>query len=121
MINNNKGTTSTSGGALSTFDYSGYAARFITAQELNSACGITIGNAQQLELNGCKYLLQNTKYSDSSVTSSGSWLETPASTSSSYVWRIYGYSNAVNSSTASGSGTVGARPVIEVSKSKISY
>ena len=117
------GTTSTSGGTLPTnYSYSGYAARFLTAQELNSACGITIGNVITGELDGCNYVMENTKYAKSSIGSYGGWLETPRSSNSFNVWYVYGFDRTVyNYVNASDFYNYGARPAIEVLKSKISY
>ena len=112
------GNTSTSGGTLPIFDYSGYAARFITAQELNSACGIT---GHSGELDSCNFTMENTKYAKSSIGSYGPWLETPRADYPSYVWDVYSYNRYVGSYNASQPGSGGARPAIEVPKSKISY
>ena len=115
------GTTSTSGGTLPKFDYSGYAARFITAQELNSACGITIGNYTTGELDSCNYVMENTKYAKSSIESYGGWLETPRASTLNGVWNVNGGSRHVYRIGANNASHYGARPAIEVLKSKISY
>ena len=115
------GTTSTSGGTLPKFDYSGYAARFITTQELNSACGITIGNYRTGELDNCNYVMENTKYVKSSIGSYGSWLETPRESNTISVWYVSGDSRNVGYNLANFASYDGARPAIEVPKTKISY
>ena len=115
------GTTSTSGGTLPEFDYSGYAARLLTAQELNSACGITIGNYRNGELDSCNYIMENTKYAKSSIGSYGHWLETPYASNSYSVWNVNGVGRYVSIGDADYTGSRGARPAIEVLKSKISY
>ena len=54
------GSNSTSNVNLPTnFSYSGYAARLITAQEINFACGVTVGNKETGELRNCEYLFEN--------------------------------------------------------------
>ena len=116
------GATSTMGGALPTgFDYSNYAARLITAQELNSACGITIGSYNTGELDGCNYLMENTKYSSSSLGTNGYWIETPSFNDSSDVWYVYGNNRYVKYIEANYSSNRSARPAISLLKSNISY
>ena len=113
----------TSGGTLPTdFSYSGYAARFLTAKELMTGCGLSqIGSANSGELDGCTYLFENTKYSKSSLGSYGHWLETPDATNAHNVLYIAGTRRSVTYDSADTSSLHGARPVIEVSKTKISY
>ena len=124
------GTTSTSGGTLPEFDYSGYAARLLIYQEIQSACGST-GMTSKGYLDSCNYLMENTKYSSSSSSSSivvyGHWLETPDMSRSNSVWYVYGdYRRVTNYGLTYQNNTVdsfylGARPAIEVPKSKIEY
>ena len=103
---------------VSNFSYSGYAARLITTQEINKGCGISIGSFTHGELDTCKYLMENTKYSISSKVY-GAWLETPTTTALGYLTyasdRNIGYNMVTNTSLC------GVRPVIEVSKSLIAY
>ena len=116
------GATSTSGGTLPTgFDYSNYAARLLTAQEINSACGITVGSYAVGELDGCNYLMENIKYSSSSLGTYGYWLETPYASDSNYVWYVYGYDRKGYDSNASNASRNGVRPAISLLKSNISY
>ena len=78
QITTETGITSTNGGTLPEFSYEGYAARLLTAQEVNAGCGITISTATRGELSTkCKYLMENTKYSNSSNKAYGEWLESP--------------------------------------------
>ena len=44
------GSTSTSGGTLPEFSYEGYAARLLTAQEVNAGCGFTVGSRSTGEI-----------------------------------------------------------------------
>jgi len=117
-----RGTTITSGGALPLFDYSPYAARLITAQEINSGCGITVGSSETGELDTCNYLMENTKYSSSSMGTSAYWLETPYESFSFDVWIVRGDYRSVNNFThAPYMSYHGVRPVIEILKSNILY
>lgn len=116
--------TSTSGGILPTaFSYSGYSARLLTAQELMKGCGLSnVGRFQQGELDSCNYLAENTQYAKETIGSIGYYLETPFAAYSTYVWWTnFSMLNVSNNLTANDSGHAGARPVIEVLKSKISY
>ena len=103
------------------FSYEGYAARLLTFQEVNSACGITVGSKGYLD--SCQYLMENTNYTNSLLTS-GYWLENPHSSNATYAWLVYSYERRLGNYTASYSGYsrfYGVRPAIEVLKSKISY
>ena len=123
QITTETGTTSTSGGTLPTaFSYEGYAARLLTAQEVNAGCGFTVGSYKTGELSTkCKYLMENTKYSNASNKAYGEWLESPRAANSSDVWSVYGNYRDVSSNSASNADANGVRPAIEVSKSDISY
>ena len=122
QITTETGTTSTSGGNLPIFSYEGYAARLLTAQEVNAGCGFTVGSYTTGELSTkCKYLMENTKYSNASNVAEGEWLESPRAAYSNYVWIIYGSTRIVYSTHANYSSTCGVRPAIEVAKSNISY
>lgn len=115
-------TTSTSGGTLPEFSYDGYAARLLTAQEVNSGCGIVLGSLANGELSTkCKYLMENTKYSNVSNGTYGAWLESPRAAHANYVWFVTGGARFVGSSDAGTSRSYGVRPAIEVAKSNISY
>ena len=118
-------SATTSGGTLPTdFSYSGYAARFLTAKELMSGCNLSVvGNYRTGELDSCNYLMENTKYAKSSLGSYGHWLETPLASYDNYVFNVNGNGRyrSVDNYNASYSSNCGARPTIEVQKSKISY
>ena len=100
------------------FSYSGYATRLLTYQEIVSACGSgTVTSTGSLD--NCKYLMENTQYTNSSLLY-GYWLESVRSSSANIAWFVYGSGRSVSSS-ASGYATYnGVRPAIEVLKSKIS-
>ena len=104
---------------VSNFDYSGYAARLLTVQELNKACGITVGSYNTGELDKCNYLLENTNYSSSGNHSPGALLETVASYGGA-AYSLYLSERYVCPYTFSVS-VGGVRPTIEVNKKNIIY
>ena len=114
---NEIGGTTTSGGTLGTFDYTDKAARLLTVQEINEACGITVGSYRTGELDTCEYLLENTNYSDSSLYYW--WTESACSSDSCYVWDVGGYHRRVFNHYAR--IAYGIRPAIDVLKSNILY
>ena len=120
ITNESGGTITTAGDLPASFSYLGYAARLLTAQEVNSACGITVGDRTIGELDSCNYLMENTIYSDSSLTY-GYWLETPVSSSSYNVCTLRSTTRAVDVGSANETSYRAVRPVIEVLKSNISY
>ncbi len=114
----------TTGGTLPTnFSYEGYAARLLTAKELMAGCNLTevVIKGTTGDLDICNYIMENTKYAKSSIGSYGPWLETPNASDYYGVWVVNGSNRYVNDFNASGTSYFGARPAIEVPKSKISY
>ena len=106
----------------SAFSYEGYAARLLTAQEVSAGCGFTVGSVATGELSSkCKYLMENTKYSSSSLKTYGGWLESPHASGSTSAWRVYVYYRCVYSDDVASANNFGVRPAIEVLKSNISY
>ena len=107
------------GNEYTDFSYEGRAARLITYQEVVSVCG----NGAVYDrgyLDSCKYLLENTRYSNNSLRE-GYWLENPRSSYSAYAWLVYGQYNMLYANTTTWNNSAGVRPAIEVPKSKISY
>ncbi len=122
QITTETGITSTKGGTLPEFSYEGYAARLLTAQEVNAGCGFTVGSYKTGELSTkCKYLMENTKYSNASNKASGEWLESPRATDYYSVWYVYGSSRSVSGGNAYIADSRGSRPAIEVAKINIDY
>ena len=123
QITTETGTTATSGGTLPTaFSYEGYAARLLTAQEVNVGCGFIVGTAKIGELSTkCKYLMENTKYSNASNKAYGEWLESPRAAYSNFAWIVNSSHRIAGSNDTSSVGGYGVRPAIEVQKSNISY
>ena len=106
----------------SAFSYEGYAARLLTAQEVSAGCGFTVGNRTAGELSSkCKYLMENTNYSSSSLKTYGGWLESPDASHSYYAWRVDAYYRYVVYGPVGNASLDGFRPAIEVLKSNISY
>ena len=119
-------TTAYFGELPSNFSYSGYAARLLTYQEVYHGC-FTFTKSPTNErgsstggLEGkCLFLLERSLFSSSSISTYGSWLETPSTASYSVtmtfpeervIW--FGGANLPD---------VGVRPVIELPKTEIQY
>ena len=124
-----KGGASTSGGTLPTSfsyikDVNGVsvplAARLLTTQELGKACNIFVGFRTSGELDTCNYLLENTKFSSSSMPTYGTWLETPDELDYAYVHYVSGFHRFVGCNYPIHSSS-GVRPAIEVLKTDIDY
>ena len=121
QITNEVGGTTTSAGNLPIFSYEGYAARLLTTQEIEQGCGFTVGNRTNGELsNKCKYLIENTKYSNSELTS-GPWIESPYSSYSIYALNLPGGNRFVGYDIIDNMNIYGVRPAIEVDKKYIEY
>ena len=119
QITTETGATSTSGGSLPEFSYEGYAARLLTSQEISKGCAVTIGSYIRGELSKqCKYLMENTKYSNDSNKAYGEWLESVNSSTALYV---DGYTRYITSQNTNNSTGYSVRPAIEVAKSNLSY
>ncbi len=122
ITNQSGGNTTRAGNLPTAFSYDGYAARLITAQEVSAGCGFTVGSGTKGELSSkCKYLMENTKYSSSSLKTYGVWLESPFASDSSLAWRVYANTRNVSYNSVDNVLYTGVRPAIEVLKSNISY
>ena len=114
------GSNTTSGGTLpSNYSYAGYAARFLTFQEVKKGTGINIPTWKDGELDKFTYLLENTIFTNSKNTAWAWWLENPRADLSVYAFNVNGNNRTVNNNIVSYS--VGVRPAIEVSKTNIEY
>ena len=121
----NDPATSTSGGTLPTaFSYSGYAARILTIQELKQSGCDTLSGKSYLStagaLTACNFLMEGMKYADDSKVTYGTWLETPHTSVSGYVWLMTSSLRKVDNNYT-GTNLYGVRPVIDVPMSKIEY
>lgn len=122
ITNEQNGNTTSAGNLPTAFSYAGYSARLLTAQEVSAGCGFKVGSATAGELSSkCKYLMENTKYSSSSLKTYGGWLESPFASRSDCAWFVNAYNRNVDYSTVGNAGYGGVRPAIEVLKSNISY
>lgn len=102
-------------------DYSNYAARLLTTQELSAGCNNMLISENSRKLEVCNYLLENTIYSSFSIENYGYWLETPFSLNSYTAWLVDASGRGLRSYFSSDSVSVGARPAITLLKSNISY
>ena len=121
--------TSTLGGTLPTaFSYAGYAARLLTYQEAYHGCNSydkTPESTGGLDAK-CQFLMEGTRFSNSSLATYGPWLETPYASYSDYAYDVYARNRSLNYGNAHDANSVlhssnGARPTIEILKSEISY
>ena len=113
QILNEKGENTTIGGILPAFEYTDRAARLLTSQEVNSACGIKVGDYNKDELvNTCTYLMENY---------AGYFLETPYSASYYSVWYVDDYWRRVYLDCDGEPITCGVRPAIDVPKERIEF
>ena len=122
ITNEQDGTTTTAGDLPATFSYEGYAARLLTYQEVYNGCydeirAITSVGGLSTK---CKFLLENTIYSNSSYKD-GFWFETPSASNSYNATNVSGNSRRVSSSNVHNESVNGVRPAIEVPKTNILY
>ena len=123
ITNENGGSTTSAGNLPTAFSYEGYAARLLTYQEVYNGCydGSTSINSTKGLSTKCKYLMENTSYSSSSLKTSGGWLESPSFKSTTGAWSTLAYSRYVYSCSVYNPTDSGVRPAIEVPKSNILY
>ena len=122
ITNQSGGNTTKAGNLPTAFSYEGYAARLLTAQEVSAGCGFTVGSKTKGELSSkCKYLMENTKYSASSLKTYGGWLESPSASFSPSAWYVNANLRYVSNYNVADADIHGVRPAIEVLKSNISY
>ena len=98
------------------YSYEGYAARFLTQQEVSAAClGASVSDGS---LDSCTWLLENTKYQDSTKPD-GYWLESSTQTAGK-AWSVNSNVRNINLSDTN-SNVNGVKPAIEVLKTNITY
>ena len=118
ILNQNAGSTADGKALPTAFSYAGRAARLLTYQELVKACGTAKTPTTTGYLDACKYMLENTAYTNSSMPNA-IWLETSRADSQVHVWYVNSNSRYV---TSYGNwNSTGVRPVIEVLKTDIDY
>ena len=122
-ILNESGSNTTNGGTLpNDFSYAGYAARFLTNEEVRRSTGNNnIPTFEEGELNNFIYLLENTRFSDGNNAVWAWWLENSDSSSSSHALDVDGHYLQVYFNNVSDKNVNGVRPAIEVSKTNIEY
>ena len=104
------------------FSYAGYAARMLTYKEAYIGCydgKIYIDSLGGLEKK-CKYIMENTKFSNNSNGTHGSWLESPY-LDNNHIHRILVTARGISGHVSTDIYNSGVRPAIEVEKSKINY
>ena len=122
-ITNENGLNTITGRTLpSNFNYSEYAARLLTIQEIKQATGNNnIPTYNDGELDNFTYLIENTKFASNSNPAWAWWLENALSYDSAYAWNVNGNDRFVYRTTVSNTDDHGVRPAIEVSKTNIEY
>ena len=119
----------TAGGSItlkkSGFSYAGKAARLLTIPELLKTNCLVLSGKSSLGTTGalskCNFLMEGTKYANSSYKTYGPWLETPDSSGTTYVWYVRANRRSVLDNIVAYSTDLGARPAIEVPLSDIAY
>ena len=100
--------------------YKDKAARLLTIQEVQEACG---NEDQSIEgyLDNCNFLMENVGYyeKESGERSYGYWLESPRSISAGSVWGISGVKRYLTTNYAFNTTDLGIRPVITVKTSDL--
>ena len=116
--------TSTRGGTLPTaFSYAGYAARLLTFQEAYHGCNSydkSPAGTGGLDAK-CQFLMEGTKFSNSSLATNGPWLESPYASNSNHAYDVYANFRSLTYDGRASYANNGARPTIEILKSEISY
>ena len=120
ILNESGGNTAKGELLPSDFSYAGKSARLLTIQEVRKAAeNENIPTLNIGELDDCKFLLENTKYSSDNINNAGYWLETIITDSLNYAWHVYYGRRSINDNPVWNS--LGVRPAIEVSKYNIYY
>ena len=122
ILNENDGNTTIGGTLPSNFSYAGYAARFLTIDEVRVA--INNNNIPDWilgELDKYIYLLENTKFSSDNNLALSWWLENARSDSSEDAYYVHSHTRSVSNKPVSNSSDRSVRPAIEVSKKNIEY
>ena len=113
------GTTSTAGGPIGSFTYTGKAARLLTISELVNSCPSLSGtwHSTEGELDGCVWFLEKVgrfeNYADENAGLYGYWLETPRYDINYSIYNIWGNKRRVYDNI-SDDPNLGIRPVITV-------
>ena len=118
QIYSKTGTTSTNAGTIAQFTYKNRAARFVTTQELEAACGLTFNNSGKTDLpEVCKFLFENIGPACPGVNNVNTyWTETPVTGSKDTAFRVMSQTTTeyVITTVHVSNNNSGIRPVIEV-------
>lgn len=116
-----KATTSNKDGELSEIDYSGYAARLITVQEIENATKVDSGKiSERYMINNSSYLFERTDYSFNNLNH-GYWMETVSETYNNKSAVMYARYRNCYTMNSNAKNQFGVRPVIDVEKNKMFY
>ena len=120
LILNDQGTRTIDGEENKTkfFNYTGYAARFLTYKELKHGCSNASTTVNSL--NSCTYLLENTVFENEDYKA-GYWLESPYTSHIRHVWNVSGGSRFLSKNNANVANSRGVRPAIDVKKEYLDY
>lgn len=122
VIRNEFGGKTTNNGSKTTndFDYQGKAARLITYQEIQKACG-ALDYSTTGALDDCNWLLENVIKYEKNISSGvqGYWLETPKSDNNNN-FHVGSFMRNIGNMGPGGTGSRGVRPLIQVPKSSLS-
>ena len=124
LITTNSGGNITTGGTTpSNFSYAGYAARFLTIEEIRQATGNNnIPTWKVGELDNFTYLLENIKFSNNNGNEAWAWrLENAHADNSTDACYVHGSYRFVRNSIVVDADNLGVRPAIEVLKTNIEY
>jgi len=105
------------------FSYEGYSARLLTYKEVETECydKITTITSNGGLSTKCKFLYENTKYSNNTMGASGFWIESTHASDSKFAWNIDGSLRRMDGNYVYHTSYDGVRPAIEVPKANILY
>lgn len=112
-------------GTLPIFDYSGYAARLITSQEIESGCNNTWDTSNISghygDLDHCNFFFENAYYVTNENRIYGHFTENAFSVTTDYVFIVHAGPRNINPIYSYKANDSAVRPAIEVSKTDIDY
>ena len=122
LKNSTRRISNENGSPVVDFNYGNAQARLLTYQEVHNGCydGSTAITSTNGLYSKCEFLFENTKYTDSSRGTYGSWLETPTSSDATSAWLVFSNNRLVNYSNVN-YPRIGVRPAIEVPLEDIDY
>ena len=123
ILNESNGNSISGGTSLPIgFNYKGSSSRLLTYQEVYNGCynGSTAITSVGGLSSKCIFLLENTKYSSSSLPTNAWWFETVNASASLNAWEAYSLQSTVVHTGVS-SKYEGVRPAIDVKKTDIDY